>query len=128
MDASFFPPQALAAPHAHYRSHGLFCATKDRMPFGTGYTLSSRSGHIYGRVVKLDICGRHRIDLPEGTFRDFFGKAGVRQGVVPVIVRIDKPYIAAYRGKRKHAVSKHANCKANCKHLRRSHFNQTTKG
>lgn len=117
MDASFFPPQPLAAHHAHYTRHGRFCATKDNNPFGTRYTLSSRSGHIYGRLVKLDICGTHRIDMPEGTFRDFFGAKGVKQGIIPVVVRIDKPYLAIYHSRRKHKT-----------HTNKAHTHTTHKG
>lgn len=88
LNASNFPRQAVAMPGAHYHLHGMQCATKDRMPFGTQYELASRSGHIYGRVTKVDICGRHRVDLPTGTFVDFFGRSGLRRGLVPCVVRI----------------------------------------
>lgn len=85
---SHFAPQRLAAPGVRYRSHARICATRDGLPFGTSYELTSRSGRRLGVVVKADICGMHRIDLPTGTFRDLFGSEGIRRGIVPVRYRV----------------------------------------
>ncbi len=84
---SHFPPQPLASG-MHYRAHARICATRDGLPFGTRYLLTDRHGRRLGVFTKADICGRHRVDIPNTTFRDLFGAAGMKMGVVPVQCRV----------------------------------------
>lgn len=78
---------APALPHFHYRADGHFCALPNRRDLGHYVLLSSRHGTPLGRFLVADVCGTSgRCDIPTSTFRNLFGAAGMRRGLVPVTV------------------------------------------